>query len=66
MGPLFWTSGDVCPGFQSQGGFPHLCASLPVCNRISTFGATTTDLLVASMSAGTFQFIYLCTSIGGA
>ena len=25
--PLFWTSGDVCPGFQSQGGFPHLCAS---------------------------------------
>ena len=19
--PLFWTSGDVCPGFQSQGGF---------------------------------------------
>ena len=21
--PLYWTSGDVCPGFQSQGGFPH-------------------------------------------
>ena len=19
--PLFWTSGDICPGFQSQGGF---------------------------------------------
>ena len=30
--PLFWTSGDVCPGFQSQGGFlactlSCLCAS---------------------------------------
>ena len=22
--PLFWNSGDVCPGFQSQGGSPHL------------------------------------------
>ena len=28
--PLFWTSGDVCPRFQSQGGFLHLRASLPV------------------------------------
>ena len=25
--PLFWTSGDVCPGFQSPSGFPHLFAS---------------------------------------
>ena len=25
--PLFWSSGDVCPGFQSQGGFPRLRAS---------------------------------------
>ena len=36
MGPLillFCTSGDVCPGFQSQTGFPHLCASLPVSER---------------------------------
>ena len=22
--PLFWTFGDICPGFQSQGGSPHL------------------------------------------
>ena len=28
--PLFWTSGDICPGFQSQGGFPHLHALLPL------------------------------------
>ena len=23
---LFWTFGDVCPGFQSQYGLPCLCA----------------------------------------
>ena len=34
--PLFWTSGDICPGFQSQGG----C------------GATPANLLMASMAAG--------------
>ena len=22
--PMFWTSGDVCTGFQSQGGSPHI------------------------------------------
>ena len=27
--PLFWTSGDICPGFQSQGGFPRLRAYSP-------------------------------------
>ena len=27
--PLFWTSGDVCPVFQNQGGSP-LCAFLLV------------------------------------
>ena len=31
VGPLFWTSGDICPGFQSQGRsltcmLSHLCA----------------------------------------
>ena len=35
--PLFWTSGDVCPGFQSQGGFPHLRASSPVHNGFLRF-----------------------------
>ena len=40
--PLFWTSGDVCPGFQSQGGFPHLRASSPAHNGFLRFtsGAT--------------------------
>ena len=31
---LFWTSANVFSWFQSQGGCPHLCASLPVCNII--------------------------------
>ena len=40
--PLFWTSGDVCPGFQSQGGFPRLRASSPAHNGFLRFtsGAT--------------------------
>ena len=56
MGPLislFWTSGDVCPGFQSQSGFPHLHASSPVHNGFLRFtsGATPTDPLADSMVA---------------
>ena len=49
---LFGTSGDVCPGFQSQGGSPCLLACLlalsPVCKRILRFtsGATPADLVV--------------------
>ena len=47
---LFGISGDVCPGFQSQGGSPCLLASSPVCNRNLRFtsGATPTDLVVKS------------------
>ena len=26
--PLFWTSGDVCPGFQSQGGLACMLSCL--------------------------------------
>ena len=49
--PLFWTSGHVCPGFQSQGGFSHLCALLPTHNGFLRFtsGMTPADLLAASM-----------------
>ena len=35
--PLFWTYGDVCLMFQSQGGPPYLCASSPTYNRILRF-----------------------------
>ena len=60
VGPLkllFWTSGDICPMFQSQGGFPHLHASLPMHNRFLRFtsGATPADLLMASMAAEPFH-----------
>ena len=60
MGPLillFWTSGEVCPGFQSQGGFPCLPASLPACNRFLRFTSIVTlaDLLVTSMAAEPFH-----------
>ena len=49
--PLFWTSGDIYPEFQSQGVFPHLYALSPGCNgflRVTSSG-TPTDLLVASI-----------------
>ena len=57
--PLFWTSGNVCPGFQTQGGSSHLHASSPVCNRILRFTsvATPADLLVASMAVKLFLHI---------
>ena len=65
--PLFWASGEICPGFQSQTGSPDLRASSPMCNRILTFtsGATPADLLVASMAAELFRSTYLCTNISG-
>ena len=37
--PLFWISGDVCPGFQSQGGSLFACfvlCELLDCEDIST------------------------------
>ena len=45
--PQFWTSGDICPGFQSQGGSPHL--------HETEFLNSPADLLVASMAAKPFQ-----------
>ena len=62
--PLFWTSGDICPVFQSQGGRPCVCALSPVCNGFfrNTSGVTPADFLAAEL----FQFTYLHKSIGGA
>ena len=56
VGPLitlFWTSGDVCLWFQSQGGFPCLHALSPACKEFLTFtsGVTRAYLSVASMEA---------------
>ena len=35
--PLFRTSGDIDPGLEYQGGFPHLHASSPMDNRFLRF-----------------------------
>ena len=55
--PLLWASGDVCPGFQSQSGFPHLWAFSPAHSDFHRFtcGVTPTDLLVASMATDLFH-----------
>ena len=55
--PPFWTSGDVCPGFQNQGGSTRLYASLLACNGFLRFtsGAIPADLLVVSMAAKSFN-----------
>ena len=59
--PLFWTSGDVYPRFQSQVGLAHLCDLLPVCNGFIRFssGVTPADLLAGSMAVEPFLSTYL-------
>ena len=54
--PLFWTSGDIYSGFQSQGGSPDLHVLSPACNGILRFTSDVTpaDLLVSSMAAKPF------------
>ena len=65
--PLFWTSGDVCPGFQSQGGYPYLLASLPVYNGFLRFasGVTSTDLLANYMAAELYLIHILVQALLG-
>ena len=57
MIPKFLGSGDVCPVFQSQDGFPCLHALLPVCHGFLRFTSDVTpaDHLVASMAAEQFH-----------
>ena len=61
---LFWTSGGICPGFESQSGFPSLHASLPVCNELLRFtsGLTTAELSPGSNMHGSSHTISPCTS----
>ena len=58
--PLFSISGDICAWFQSQDGFPHLHASLPVQNIFPIFicSVTPVDHLAASMVAEQFGSMY--------
>ena len=46
----FWTFGEVCLGFQCQGGFPGLRVLSPTCNLYLRFasGAKPADLLAAT------------------
>ena len=57
--PLFWTSGDICPGFQSQVG-SLLCAfSLCVILRFTSV-AILADCIEVSMADEPFWSMYLC------
>ena len=49
--PLFWISGDVSSGFQSQSGLPysHCGGKHNVRSPRSTSGATLADLLAAGI-----------------
>ena len=64
--PLFWISGDVSSGFQSQSGFcliRYFCGG--ECNVHSprfTSGATLTDLLAASVQPVTSP--HACAEVG--
>ena len=44
--PLLWTSGNICPGFQSQGRSPALLAAYDGSLRFIS-GVPPTDLLAA-------------------
>ena len=59
---LFWTSGDICGGFQSQGGSSHFHALSPWCNRF-TSGLTPAYPLSAKPFWSTHLYT---TSIGAA
>ena len=60
--PSFLTSGDVCPGFQSQGGSLFVCF-LTCVIIISTSDATPADCIDVSMAAKLFQSMYLQTCL---
>ena len=59
--PLFWTSGDVCVGSQSQGGSP-VCVCFLTCVILRfTSGVTPADCTEVSTAAQPFRFMYLQT-----
>ena len=63
--PVFWISGNVSSGFQSQSGFCLIRFSRGECNvhsLRSTTGATHADLLIADIVAG---HVPTCISRGG-
>ena len=57
--PLFWTSGNVCPGFQSQDG--SLACFLTWVILRFTSGVTLADCIEIHMAAKSFRSTYLQT-----
>ena len=69
MGPVmppFWTSGDICPEFQSQDGFPYLHALSPVHNGFLRFTSGMTPADLHGSQAVSSMYLHLHTSIAGA
>ena len=64
--PLFWISGDVFSGFQSQSGFcliHYFCGGKCYVHSLrSTFGATCADLLVPGVQPVTSR--HICPEVG--
>ena len=55
--PLFWTFGDVCPRFQSQGGFPCLHGLSAACNRFLKFTSSVTPANFLAEELFCFYFL---------
>ena len=60
--PLFWTSGDICAGFQRPEWIPFACFLTCVILRF-TFCVTPADCIEVSMAAGPFWSLYLQTCL---
>ena len=60
---LFWTSGNVCPRFQSQGGF--LACFLTCVILRFTSGVTPADYIGVNMAVEPFWSTYLQKAYGG-
>ena len=65
--PLFWTSGDVSSGFQSQSGSAlfELCGGVrDICSLRFTSGATPLTVYIASIAAGCFPHMHVSAEVG--
>ena len=60
-GTPVWSSGDLCAGFQSQDGSPHVHALLPSQDQLPKFTSivTLTGQGVVSMAGNPFTHIFI-------
>ena len=63
--PLFWTSGNIHPGLQGQGGSSHLHVLWSVCNEILRFTSGVTHAGLFFLGGGGAAWQTSKTSIGG-